>query len=128
MKPFVENQRTSGWVSESMTRTSRRSDLCPNLVPLAREAAMMAMRVEAAALRRDINEAQILIGRLQRRYLNDNKRNGHHRLRTAIGGGSSPCGSGAGWAAAVDRCGGCATGPTPRADRTSPLTRCLGNH
>jgi hypothetical protein len=27
---------------------------------------MMAMRVEAAALRRDINEAQILIGRLQR--------------------------------------------------------------
>jgi hypothetical protein len=82
----------------------------PNLVPLAREAAMMAMRVEAAALRRDITEAQILIVRLQRRYLNDNKRNGHHRLRTAIGGGSSPCGSGAGWAAAVDGRGGCAAG------------------
>ena len=29
------------------------------------------MRVEAAALRRDINEAQILIDRLQRRYLDD---------------------------------------------------------
>jgi hypothetical protein len=26
-EPFIENQRTSGWVSESMTRTSRRSDL-----------------------------------------------------------------------------------------------------
>jgi hypothetical protein len=34
----------------------------PELVPLAREAAMMAMRVEAPALRRNINEAQILIG------------------------------------------------------------------
>jgi hypothetical protein len=30
-----------------------------------------AIRCEAAALRRDINEAQILIDRLQRRYLND---------------------------------------------------------
>jgi hypothetical protein len=30
-----------------------------------------ATRCEAAALRRDINEAQILIDRLQRRYLND---------------------------------------------------------
>ena len=29
-----------------------------------------AMRLEAAALRHDINEAQILIDRLQRRYLN----------------------------------------------------------
>jgi hypothetical protein len=29
-----------------------------------------AMRVEAAALRRDIDEAQILIDRLHRRYLN----------------------------------------------------------
>jgi len=56
----------------------------PNLVPLAREAAMMAMRVEAAALRRDINEAQILIGRVQRLYLNDNTRNGHHRLRVRL--------------------------------------------
>ena len=27
-----------------------------------------------------------------------------------IGGGASPCGSGAGWSAAVDRCGGCAAG------------------
>jgi hypothetical protein len=31
-----------------------------------------AMRLEAAALRRDINEAQILIDRLHRRYLNIN--------------------------------------------------------
>ena len=30
-----------------------------------------AMRVEAAALRRDITEAQILVDRLQRRYLGD---------------------------------------------------------
>ncbi len=30
-----------------------------------------AIRCEAAELRRDINEAQILIDRLQRRYLND---------------------------------------------------------
>jgi hypothetical protein len=30
------------------------------------------MRLEAAALRRDINEAQLLIGRLHRRYLNTN--------------------------------------------------------
>ena len=34
-----------------------------------------AMRTEGAALRRDINEAQILIDRLQRRYLNGNKHN-----------------------------------------------------
>ena len=31
-----------------------------------------------------------------------------HRLRAAIGGVTSPCGSGAGWAVAVDRRGGCA--------------------
>ena len=31
-----------------------------------------AFRCEAAALRRDINEAQILIGRLERHYLNGN--------------------------------------------------------
>ena len=30
-----------------------------------------AMRVEAATLRRDITEAQILVDRLQRRYLGD---------------------------------------------------------
>ena len=40
-----------------------------------------AMRVEAAALRRDINEAQILIDRLQRRYLNANKHNEQRRAR-----------------------------------------------
>jgi hypothetical protein len=34
-----------------------------------RNARAYAMRVEAAALRRDINEAQILIDRLLRRYL-----------------------------------------------------------
>ena len=31
-----------------------------------------AMRIQAAALRRDINEAQALIDQLQRRYLNGN--------------------------------------------------------
>jgi hypothetical protein len=40
-----------------------------------------AMRVEATALRRDINEAQILIDRLQRRYLNANKHNEQRRAR-----------------------------------------------
>jgi hypothetical protein len=33
-------------------------------------AAMREMRLEAAALRRDIKEAQVLIDRLQLRYLN----------------------------------------------------------
>jgi hypothetical protein len=33
-----------------------------------------ALRTEAAALRRDIQEAQFLIDRLQRRYLNGDKR------------------------------------------------------
>jgi hypothetical protein len=37
-----------------------------------------------------------------------------HRLRPAIGGGASPRGTGAGWAAAVDRRGGCAAGPAPK--------------
>jgi hypothetical protein len=37
---------------------------------------------------------------------------GNHRLRAAIGGGLAPCGSGAGWAAAVDRRGGRAAGCT----------------
>ena len=37
------------------------------------------MRIEAAALRRDINEAQILIDRLQRRYLNANNNNNEQR-------------------------------------------------
>jgi hypothetical protein len=32
------------------------------------------MRLEAAALRRDIQEAQFLIGRLQRRYLSGDER------------------------------------------------------
>ena len=36
----------------------------------------LAVRREAAALRRDIHEAQILIDRLQRRYLNSD---GHER-------------------------------------------------
>ena len=40
-----------------------------------------------------------------------------HRLRAAIGGGSSLCGWGAGWAAAVGRFVGCAAGRTPRAER-----------
>ncbi len=33
-----------------------------------------AMRLEAASLRRDINEAQLLIDRLRRRYLGGDKR------------------------------------------------------
>ena len=39
-----------------------------------------AMRVEAGALRRDIQEAQFLIDRLQRRYLHGNERT-HPPLR-----------------------------------------------
>jgi hypothetical protein len=39
-----------------------------------RNARACAMRVEAAALRRDITEAQILIDRLQRRYPNSDGR------------------------------------------------------
>jgi hypothetical protein len=38
----------------------------------SRDARAYAMRIEAAALRADINEAQVLIGRLHRRYLNTN--------------------------------------------------------
>jgi hypothetical protein len=37
-----------------------------------RNARAYAMRIEATALRRDINEAQILIDRLHRRYLKTN--------------------------------------------------------
>ena len=37
-----------------------------------------AMRMEAAALRRDIQEAQFLIDRLQRRYLNGDERTQQH--------------------------------------------------
>jgi len=37
-----------------------------------------AMRSDAAALRRDINEALFLINRLQRRYLNGNERTQQH--------------------------------------------------
>lgn len=40
-----------------------------------------AMRIQADALRRDIKEAQILIDRLQRRYLNPNKHNEQRRAR-----------------------------------------------
>jgi hypothetical protein len=37
-----------------------------------------AMRMEAAALRRDIHKAQFLIDRLQRRYLNSDERTQQH--------------------------------------------------
>ena len=40
-----------------------------------------ALRSEAAALRRDIAEAQLHIDRLQRRYLNANKQNEQRRAR-----------------------------------------------
>jgi hypothetical protein len=43
----------------------------------SRNARADAMRLEAAALRRDINEAQILIARLHRRYLNTNNDEPH---------------------------------------------------
>ena len=39
------------------------------------------MRIEAAALRRDIGEAQTLIDRLQARYLNAYKHNEQRRAR-----------------------------------------------
>jgi hypothetical protein len=39
------------------------------------------MRIEAVALRRYINKAQILIDGLQRRYLNANKHNEQRRAR-----------------------------------------------
>jgi hypothetical protein len=48
---------------------------------IRRNARACAMRIEGAALRRDINEAQILIDRLPRRYLNGNK---HHEQRRAM--------------------------------------------
>jgi hypothetical protein len=47
----------------------------------SRNARAWAMRVEAAALRRDVNEAQMLVDRLQRRYLNANKYNEQRRAR-----------------------------------------------
>ena len=40
-----------------------------------------AMRTEAASLRREINEAQILIDRLLRRYPNADKHNEQRRVR-----------------------------------------------
>jgi hypothetical protein len=59
-------------------------DMTHQLVRLERQDATgassraSAIRCEAAALRRDINEAQILIDRLQRRYLNSD---GHAQRR-----------------------------------------------
>lgn len=47
----------------------------------ARKGRACAMRIEAAALRRDIDEAQILIDRLQSRYLNVYKHNEQRRAR-----------------------------------------------
>ena len=44
-----------------------------------RNARAFAMRIEAAALRRDIQEAQHLIDRLQRRYLSGNERTQQRR-------------------------------------------------
>ena len=41
-----------------------------------RNARAYAMRSEAAVLRREINEAQVLIDQLRRRYLNATKSNG----------------------------------------------------
>jgi hypothetical protein len=46
-----------------------------------------ALRIEAAALRGDIQEAQFLIDRLQRRYLNVDERIQHPAGRRPPGGG-----------------------------------------
>lgn len=43
-----------------------------------RNARTCAMRIEAAALRRDIQEAQVLIDRLRRRYLDGDERIPQH--------------------------------------------------
>ena len=48
---------------------------------IVRNARASAMRIEAAALRRDIQEACFLIDGLQRRYLNANKHNERHAPR-----------------------------------------------
>jgi hypothetical protein len=45
---------------------------------IARNGRACAMRMEAAALRRDIQEAQFLIDPLQRRYLNGDERTQQH--------------------------------------------------
>jgi hypothetical protein len=42
------------------------------------------MRLEAAALRRDIQEAQFLIDRLQRRYLNGDERTQQHPVDDSL--------------------------------------------
>jgi hypothetical protein len=47
-----------------------------------------AMRMEAAALRRDIKEAQALIDRLQRRYLG-RATNGLPRSQSSVSGGAA---------------------------------------
>jgi hypothetical protein len=44
----------------------------------ARNKRACAMRLEAAALRRDIKQAQALIDQLQRRYLNSDERTQQH--------------------------------------------------
>jgi hypothetical protein len=44
----------------------------------ARNGRACAMRMEASALRRDINEAYVHIDRLQRRYLNSDERTQRH--------------------------------------------------
>jgi hypothetical protein len=44
----------------------------------ARKSRACAMRLEAAALRRDIKQAQALIDQLQRRYLNSDERTQQH--------------------------------------------------
>ncbi|HUH70817.1 MAG TPA: hypothetical protein VLZ05_19245 [Mycobacterium sp.] len=44
----------------------------------SRNGRAFAMRMEAAALRRDIHEAEFLIDRLQRRYLNGDERTQQH--------------------------------------------------
>jgi hypothetical protein len=51
-----------------------------------RNARACVMRVEAAALRRDIAEARVLIDRLQRRYLTGDERTPTYGLASRRGG------------------------------------------
>jgi hypothetical protein len=53
-----------------------------------------AMRMEAAALRRDIEEAQFLIDRLQCRYLNGNGSSTGDSQLSSSSAGSGPVGDG----------------------------------
>jgi hypothetical protein len=60
-------------------------------VTTMRKGRACAMRVEAAALRRDIKEAQALIDRLQRRYLNGEECTQQHPAGRQRSGAADDC-------------------------------------